>query len=93
MNALETKRDDVKPFFICRLKSNGQYLWIAFEVWEDKQSIHEAYKFTSVHQIVDFFEWQGQDLSKYEIVKVEYLLNKVDEPYLKDVPRSRKKIA
>jgi hypothetical protein len=81
MEVSKPKSADAKPFFICQRKDNGQYLWIAFEVWEDRHEVAEAYKFSSVPQIVDFFEWQGREIEKYDIVKVEYVLTTVKPPY------------
>lgn len=71
-------QSEEKPFFVCRNKETGQYLWIAFEVWEHKKKLGEAYPFSSIPVLQDFFEWQGRDLSKYDVLQVEYMVTKLD---------------
>ena len=61
-------------WYVCRHRKNYQFLWIAFETWEHTVDFHGAYKFFSVAQIVDFFNWQGRDLSKYVILRCEATL-------------------
>jgi hypothetical protein len=91
MNVISPKSENAKPFFICQNKKTSQYLWIAFEVWEDRHTVSDAFKFSSVPQIVDFFEWQERNLDNYDIVQVEYVLKKVEPPYLKKAAPARKR--